>query len=74
VLGRASFVRGGAFTAGEIEAAMVFASDVKGGRPLVPSAGADDVQQEGHDGYAAYQGSLSHAYRHPVNHTPTLVW
>src|SRR5215212_1879942 len=47
---------------------MVFVSDVKGGRPVVRSAGTEDVQQEGHDGHATCQSSLSHlshAHRHP---------
>jgi hypothetical protein len=52
---------------------MVLGSDVKGGRPVVRSAGTEDVQQEGHGGHASYQSSLSHAYRHPVNCAPPLL-
>jgi hypothetical protein len=40
---------------------MVFVSDeVKGGRLMLRSAGTEDVQQEGNDGHATYQSSLSH--------------
>jgi len=48
-------------TKGEIEATIVFISDVKGGGLVVPSAGTEDVQQEGNDGHATYQGSFSRA-------------
>jgi hypothetical protein len=48
-------------TASEIEATIVFISDVKGGGLVVPSARTEDVQQEGNDGHATYQGSFSRA-------------
>jgi hypothetical protein len=65
------FAQGGAFAASEIDATMVFVSDeVKGGRLVVRSVGSEDAQQEGNNGHATYQSSLSHAYWHPVNRTP----
>jgi hypothetical protein len=58
---RGFFAQGGAFTTSEIDEAMVFVSDeVKGGRPMLRSAGTEDVQQEVTDGYATYRSSLSH--------------
>ena len=49
---------------------MVFVSDeVKGGRPVVRSAGTEEAHQEDHDDDTTYESSLSQASRHPVNLT-----
>ena len=57
----------------EIDESAVFVPEVKGGRPVVRSAGTEDVQQEGQGGSATYQSWLISRLPAPRKLQPPLL-